>query len=117
MSWQRLRSLLRREVLATFRDPFTVTILIAVPLAALLMFGYVLATDVRHLSLGVHDADGSASSRRLVAELAVNETFDVRPYASRDALDRALVSGEIAVALLVPPDFARAPASASNSPR
>ena len=108
MSWQRLRSLVRREVLATFRDPFTVTILIAVPLAALLMFGYVLATDVRHLALGVYDADGSVVSRRLVAELAVNETFDVRRYARRDALDRALVSGEIAVALVVPPDFARA---------
>ena len=108
MSWQRLRSLLRREVLATFRDPFTVTILIAVPLAALLMFGFVLATDVRHMPLGVHDADGSAVSRRLLAELAANETFDPRPYATRAGLDRALVSGDIAVALVVPPRFARA---------
>jgi ABC-2 type transport system permease protein len=108
VSWQRLRSLLRREVLATFRDPFTVTILIAVPLAALLMFGFVLATDVRHLPLGVHDADGSAASRRLVAELAANQTFDVRPYATRAGLDRALVSGDVGVALVVPPRFARA---------
>ena len=108
MSWQRLRSLLRREVLATFRDPFTVTILIAVPLVALLMFGFVLATDVRHLPLGVHDADGSVVSRRLVAELAANQTFDARPYATRAGLDRALVSGEIAAALVLPPRFARA---------
>ena len=36
MNWRRLRTLMRREVLATFRDPFTVTILITVPLVALL---------------------------------------------------------------------------------
>src|SRR5262249_30113756 len=34
MSWRRLWTLMRREVLATLRDPFTVTILITVPIAA-----------------------------------------------------------------------------------
>ena len=57
MNWRRLRTLIRREVLATFRDPFTVTILITVPLAALLIFGFVLATDVKGLALGVLDAN------------------------------------------------------------
>ncbi len=41
MSWRRLRTLLVREVRATLRDPFTLTILIAVPLAALLAFSFV----------------------------------------------------------------------------
>ena len=40
MSWRRLRTLIRREVRATFRDTFTVTILIAVPLGALLVFSF-----------------------------------------------------------------------------
>ena len=39
MSWRRLRTLLRREMLATYRDPFTMSILIAVPLVTLLLFG------------------------------------------------------------------------------
>ena len=57
MSWRRLRTLMRREVLATFRDPFTVAILITVPIAALLVFGFVLSTAVKHLALGVLDAN------------------------------------------------------------
>jgi ABC-2 type transport system permease protein len=105
--WRRLRTLLRREVRATLRDPFTVTIMVTVPLAALLTFGFTLSTEVHHLALGVHDASGTAASRRLVADLAASSTFDPRPFATREALDRAIVSGDIAVAIVIPPDFDR----------
>jgi ABC-2 type transport system permease protein len=104
---RRLRALLVRESRATLRDPFTVTILIAVPLAALLAFGLTLSTEVRDLALGLLDANGTAASRRLVAELAANGTFAIRPYATREEIDRALVSGDISVAVVVPPDFDR----------
>jgi drug efflux transport system permease protein len=107
MRWRRLRTLLRREVRATLRDPFTVTIMVTVPLAALLTFGFTLSTEVHHLALGVHDASGSPASRRLVADLAASDTFDPRPFATREALDRAIVSGDIAVAIVIPPDFDR----------
>ncbi|MGH7858765.1 MAG: ABC transporter permease [Candidatus Binatia bacterium] len=107
MSWRRLRTLVRREVLATFRDPFTVTVLVSVPIAALLLFSSVLSTEVKHLRLGVHDSNGTALSRRLLAELSAQDTFDLRPYPARSGLDRALVSGEINGALVIPPDFDR----------
>jgi len=107
MNWRRLRTLVRREVQATFRDVFTVSILIAVPLGALLIFGFVLATDVKGLPLGVIDADNTASSRRLVAEIGATGTFTTRAYASRESLDRALVAGDISAALIIPPDFDR----------
>ena len=104
---RRLRALLVRETRATLRDPFTVTILIAVPLAALLAFGLTLSTDVKHLKLGLHDASDTAASRRLTAELAANGTFAIQRYATREAIQRALVSGKISIAVIVPPDFDR----------
>lgn len=107
MNWRRLRTLVRREVLATFRDPFTVSILITVPLGALLIFGFVLATDVKGLPLGVIDAADTAASRRLVAELSAKGTFISRPYATREDLDRALVAGDISAAIVIPPAFDR----------
>jgi ABC-2 type transport system permease protein len=97
--------LLVREARATLRDPFTVTILIVVPLTALLVFGFVLSTEVQHLALGVHDASGTAASRRLIADLAAKGTFTPRRYATREALDRALIQSEVSVALVIPPDF------------
>jgi ABC-2 type transport system permease protein len=108
MSWRRLRTLMRREVQATFRDPFTMTVLVTVPLAALLVFGFVLSTEVKDLSLGVLDASGTPASRRLVADLTATGTFRARAYATREGLGRALVSGAISAGIIIPPDFNRA---------
>jgi ABC-2 type transport system permease protein len=107
MSWRRLRTLVRREVLATLRDPFTLTVLVAVPLAALLTFGFILSTEVNGLALGVLDADDSPQSRRLVADLAAQGTFDPIHYSTREALDDAIVAGAISAAVVIPPDFSR----------
>jgi ABC-type multidrug transport system permease subunit len=117
MSWRRLRTLLRREVLATYRDPFTMASLICVPLGALLVFGFVLATNVENLSLGVLDAAASAASRRLVAELGAQHTFLPRSYPNRERLEHALVTGDVSAAIVIPPDFDRAlPERRAGSP-
>jgi len=107
MSWRRLRTLMRREVLATFRDPFTVSILIAVPLGALLIFSFVLSTEVKGLPLGVLDASHTSISRRLLAELTAKGTFIAGTYATRQELDHALVAGDISAAVVIPPGFDR----------
>lgn len=107
MSARRLRALLVREVRATLRDRFTVTILVAVPVAALLLFGFILTTSVDHLALGVRDDSRSPASRRLLAELAAQGTFDPVVFRSRDALEHAITSGRVAAAIVVPPDFER----------
>jgi ABC-type multidrug transport system permease subunit len=102
---RRLRTLVVREVRATLRDPFTVITLVAVPLVALLTFSSVLATNVEHMQLGVYDASRSAVSRRLVADLAASRAFEPRSFATRQALEEALVSGAIGTALVLPPDL------------
>lgn len=107
LSWRRLRTLLVREMRATLRDPFTVTILVAAPLVALLAFGYTLATDVDDLPLAVLDADGSPASRRLVDDLAADGTFAPRVVRSRQHLQELLVAGAVSAALVIPPDFDR----------
>lgn len=107
MSFRRLYVLMLREARATLRDPFTLTILVVVPLAALLLFSMVLSTQVRGIALGVLDTSRSAAARRLLADLTAPGTFVLRPYADRTALERALRGGEIGVALVLPPDFAR----------
>ena len=107
MSARRLLTLIRREVRATFRDTFTVTILIAVPLVALLAFSFSLSTEVHGLRLAVLDADGSAESRRLVEDIAASRWFVPVSLPSRDAIDRGLRGGTVSAALIIPPDFSR----------
>jgi ABC-2 type transport system permease protein len=107
VSWRRLRTLIVREVRATLRDRFTLITLVLVPIIALLAFSFVLSTSVKHLKLGVVDASASPASRRLVADLAANGTFDPIPFTARGEIERALVAGEISAALVIPPDFER----------
>ena len=107
MSARRLWVLVRREVLATLRDPFTVTILVLVPLMALLLFGKILSTTVSGLDLGVIDGSRSAASRRVVAELAAQGSFAPRTLENRAELDRAMLAGEIGAAIIIPPEFER----------
>ena len=108
MNRRRLQTLVQREVRATLRDPFTLGVLIAVPLVALLTFGFVLSTKVEHMKLGVHDASRSAASRRLVADLAASESFRPRAFDSVEGIEQALVGGEIGAGLVIPADFERA---------
>lgn len=115
MSLRRLLILMRREALATLRDPFTLSILIAVPLLALVLFSSILSTEVKGLGLGVLDLSDSTASRRIVAELAAQHTFVPRRFDTHEAIDRALRSSQIGVAIVIPPDFDRGLESRSTA--
>lgn len=107
MRWRRLLTLMRRESQATLRDPFTLSILVLVPLAALLIFGFVLSTEVHDLVVGVRDDSQTAASRRLLGDIEAGGDFRLLPLATRDEMARAFRRGEISAALIIPPDFDR----------
>jgi ABC-2 type transport system permease protein len=107
VSRRRLWTLIRREVRATFRDPFTVGILIGVPLITLLAFSFVISSEVHGLRLAVLDADRSPESRRLVADIGAAGWFEIEPVATRDEIARGLRGGALGAALVIPPDFSR----------
>jgi ABC-2 type transport system permease protein len=107
MSRRRLWTLIRREVRATFRDPFTVGILIGAPLVAMLTFSFVISSEVHGLHLAVLDGDHSPASRRLVADLGATGWFVTEPVETRDEITRRLRGGTLRVALIIPPDFSR----------
>ena len=107
MSWRRLVTLMVREVRATLRDPFTLGMLIAVPLAALMVFGFTLSTEAKGLGLGVYDQSQTNASRRVLADIVATGDFILHPYPSRTAIDRAFRGGQVSAALIIPPDFDR----------
>ena len=90
------------------RDRITYAMILVMPLMQLLLFGYAINTDPRHLPAAVVAHDPGRIADALVAALEQTSYVDVRYLPSSEAeMDRLLRRGDIALALTIPPDFSR----------
>jgi len=106
MQLRRLGSIIVKELRQLRRDRLTFAMIIGIPTMQLVLFGYAINLDVRHLEAAVLDQANTARSRELVADLAATEVMKFgHAYSSPEQVDAALRSGEISAALVMPPDF------------
>jgi ABC-2 type transport system permease protein len=96
-----------KELLQLRRDRMTLAMMAVLPIVQLLLFGYAINTDVRHIPTVVYDQDRSASSRELAQSLRVTGFYDlvgdVRGY---HEIEDALRSGRARAALVIPARYA-----------
>ena len=96
-----------KELLQLRRDRLTLAMMLALPIVQLLLFGYAINNDVRHLPMVVLDHDHSARSRDLARSLQATGFYDVKgDVHDYDEIERALRSGEARLALVVPVGYA-----------
>lgn len=97
----------RKELLQLRRDRMTLAMMVVLPLVQLLLFGYAINTDVRHIPTVVFDQDRSAASRDLARSLEATGFYDLVGEArSYDDISRALGAGDARAALVVPVRYA-----------
>ena len=107
-SLQRMFAIVLKEVRQLRRDRLTFGMIVGIPVMQLLLFGYAINTDVRHLSAGLVDLSATAASRQLVAELAHSQVIDINYQAADPAeLERLMRQGRISVGIYIPTDFER----------
>src|SRR5215212_2070279 len=95
-----------KELLQLRRDRLTLAMTAILPVMQLLLFGFAVNTDVRHIRTVIFDQDHSAESRDLTRTLEATGYFDVVGHVSGYAeIDRALRS-RIGAALVVGPHYA-----------
>jgi ABC-2 type transport system permease protein len=93
----------RKELHQIARDRRTLTILLFVPAFFLLVYGYALNWDIRHIALAVDDRDRSAHSRALVSAFANSGYFDLVAIVDTDDELTRLMDTNAARAVLVMP--------------
>jgi len=104
----RILAIARKEIRQLLRDRLTFGMVIGVPLMQLLLFGYAINQDVRHLRAAVADQAGTGCSRQLVADAEASQVVDVVARANTaEELEVLLRRGAVLVAILIPPDFER----------
>jgi ABC-2 type transport system permease protein len=101
-----LRPVIKKEFRQIRRDSRSLLFLILQPAFMLLMFGYALNFDVKHIPLAVVDEDGSRASRDLVDRFRTTEYFDLKAVLPKTAaIDPIMAREDIRAALVIPPRF------------
>ncbi len=96
-----------KELLQLRRDRLTLAMMVVLPVLQLLLFGYAINTDVRHIPSVVYDQDRSAQSRDLARSLQATGFYDfVGNVDDYDDIQRALRSNRARVALVIPAGYA-----------
>jgi ABC-2 type transport system permease protein len=106
MNLRRVLAMARKEVIQIRRDPRTLLIIFAMPLIQLLVYGYGVSLDVKHVSLCVYDQDGTQTSQDLLRHFQATDYFDIVHVADsyRDVV-RHIDQGACTVAVVLPPQF------------
>ncbi len=108
LSAGRTLAMARKEAIQLRRDPRSMMLAFVLPLFLLLFFGYAITWDVKDIRLAVLDEDGGRSARELVEAFVSSGYFRVTGRLERRGdVDRRLLDGDVAAALVVPPSFSR----------
>lgn len=105
---RRTWAVVRKELRQIRRDPLSLLVLAGLPAFLLVVYGFALNFDVRHVALAVQDRDRSAASRDLAAAFVNSTYFDLvaSPGAGED-LERLTQERRVRAVLVVPEGFGR----------
>lgn len=107
-SWQRIAAMVFKEVRQMLRDSGTVGMMLAMPLLQLMIFGFAINSDPRHLPLAIEVNDVSVFSRSIDAALRNTTYFDVQRVVSAPGEgERLLQQGDVQFVVTIPADFSR----------
>jgi ABC-2 type transport system permease protein len=105
-SLTRIFRIVWKEGIQLSRDRRMFGMILMMPLLELIIFGYVVATDITNIDLAVCDYDQSTESRAYIDQIVQSGYFQIAAQCHRmQDIDRLLDRGRIRVALTIPPDF------------
>ena len=108
LDMRRLISYAWREALELRRDPIRQALAILGSAILMLVLGYGITMDVEDLAFAVMDRDGTTLSRDYALNISGSRYFKERPPIGDHAdLDRRMRTGELGLAIEIPPGFAR----------
>jgi ABC-2 type transport system permease protein len=106
--WRRTFAMLIKEFIQLKRDRVSFAMIIMIPLVQLLLFGYAINTNPRHLPTAVLLQEQSDLGRSVLKAIENTAYFDVTHVVRNEAeFDRLLASGAVLFAIEIPVNFER----------
>jgi len=106
MRVRRLKAVAVKEVLQIWRDPRSLLIALLMPFMQMILLGYGVSLDIKHLPVCVFDREASQNSVALLKRFEASQYFAiVGAFDNYRDLTRALDRGQCRLAIVVPPDM------------
>ena len=108
LSFQRFLAVMIKEFIQLLRDRVTLAMIIGIPLMQLLLFGYAINTNPRHLPTAIVNADHTDISRRILRAMENTTYFSfVQPQSSEEEAEWLIKTGQVQFVLYFPNHFTR----------
>jgi ABC-2 type transport system permease protein len=104
---RRIRALVRKETLQVLRDPSSIAIGIVLPLILILLFGYGLSLDVKHVPIALVMDDNSAEASALAGVFELSPYFRPQRQPTLAAAQRLLLQQKIDGIVYIQADFSQ----------
>jgi ABC-2 type transport system permease protein len=103
----RLLALIRKEFIQTFRD-VAIVALVIYSFAEIVLCGWAITMEVRHIPTAVLDRDNSPASRALIERFKQSSNFHLDFYPSKETdVERLLDSDQALLGIIIPPGLGR----------
>tara|TARA_R110000868_G_scaffold120773_4_gene320624 strand:+ start:2548 stop:3663 length:1116 start_codon:yes stop_codon:yes gene_type:complete len=107
-SLNRIIAILRKEFIQMARDRLTFGMMVGIPVMQLLLFGYAINTDARHLPTLIQMGDTGPAGRAIIQAMETSEYFDIIGIAaSGQEVEEAMRDGTASFIVTIPPGFER----------
>lgn len=106
-SWRRVTALIRKEAWQVLRDPSAIAVGVVLPILLLVLFGYALSFDIRHLPVAVIVDHSSADSDGVTAAMRLSPYFSLHRADTMAQAERMMAGGEVSAIVRFPQHFAR----------
>ncbi|MGE6570021.1 ABC transporter permease [Shewanella vesiculosa] len=104
--WDRLVAIVVKEMKQLSRDRMTFGMIVMIPLLQLMLFGYAINTDIRHVPAGIIDMSQTTYSRAVTQTIIATQAVDFQyQYYSIEQAEKAITNGEVKAVLYLPFDL------------
>jgi ABC-2 type transport system permease protein len=108
LSCSRIAAILKKELLQLIRDRTTAAMVFFIPIMQLILFGYAINNDPRHLTTAVLSRDNGSFTRSFVSGLQNSEYFRITKEIRTDEDGRRLLQqGNVQFVVTIPDGFSR----------
>lgn len=100
----RIKAISKKEIKQLMRDVRMLGVIFLFPIFLLIVFGYAINFDVRHVKIAVYDLDKSTLSKSYVQSLISSEYFDLVGYIENDNQIKRILNENLAQCVIVIPE-------------